>query len=409
MLTFLLEAGLLVALTLLMLLRPWKRAAAARVGVDARDLTVRLYRDQLAELDSDLAAGTLRDEDHATASAELQRRLLEDADGLATPADARPAGRTPWVLAAALPLLAASLYAGLGTPAALSPPAAPNTKATSAGAAASPAQVDRMLAELAARAEKDPGNSRNWIVLARSFRLLGRLPDSARAFGRVVPAELDASPALLVEYADVLGALANGNLEGRPLRLVNQALAIDSNHVPALSLFATAALSRGDRELAISTWERALALAPAGSEDAKWLAQVLADARTNASATAASTTAAAPLAPTAITGQIRVDTALAAQVRPEDTLFVYARPVDGRLPLAVLRTRAGMLPLAFTLDDSLAMSPTARLSDAARVRVDARISRSGNAMPAPGDLVAEGQVVATGARGLVLFIDRVQP
>jgi hypothetical protein len=43
------------------------------------------------------------------------------------------------------------------------------------------------------------------------------------------------------------------------------------------------------------------------------------------------------------------------------------------------------------------------------VRVDARISRSGNAMPSPGDLVAEGEVVATGTRGVSLQIDRVRP
>jgi cytochrome c-type biogenesis protein CcmH len=79
------------------------------------------------------------------------------------------------------------------------------------------------------------------------------------------------------------------------------------------------------------------------------------------------------------------------------------------MPLAVLRAQAGSLPLNFTLDDSLAMSPTARLSGAARVRVDARISRSGNAMPSPGDLVAEGEVVATGTRGVSLQIDRVRP
>jgi len=179
--------------------------------------------------------------------------------------------------------------------------------------------------------------------------------------------------------------------------------------VPALSLFATAALRRQDTALAISTWEKALALAPPGSEDATWLTQVLAETRAaRGQPRAAGVPAPAP-EPTAITGRVTLAPALAAQVQPGDTLFVYARPVDGRMPLAVLRARAGSLPLAFTLDDSLAMSPAARLSGAARVRVDARISRSGNAMPSAGDLVAEGEVVATGARGLSLQIDRVHP
>lgn len=412
MLPFLLAATALVALTLLLLLRPWQRAAADSTAVDARELAARVYRDQLAELDRDLAAGTLRAEDHAQACAELQRRLLEDADGLTPRAVAPTSGKTAWVLAAALPLLAAALYGGLGTPAALAPQARPAPPAASTDV--SPAQVEQMLADLAARAEKDPGNTRGWAMLARSYRLLGRLPESASAFERM-GADVEQSPALLVEYADVLGALANGNLEGKPLQLVKRALDLDPNHVPALSLLATAASRRQDMALAISTWERALALAPPGSEDATWLTQVLADARSAGGTpppVTASSSSAAPtraLEATAITGRVSLAPALAAQVQPGDTLFVYARPVEGRMPLAVLRTQASALPLAFTLDDSLAMSPAARLSGATHVRVDARVSRSGHAMPAPGDLIAEGQVVDTGARGLTLQIDRVRP
>ncbi|MFG6489247.1 c-type cytochrome biogenesis protein CcmI [Roseateles sp. BYS78W] len=407
MLSFLLAAALLVALTLLLLLRPWKRAGGDHPTVDARDLAARVYRDQLAELDRDLAAGTLRTEDHALSVAELQRRLLEDADALPAHVTAPNTRRTAWVLTLALPLLAAALYAWLGTPTALTPPAPPP-----AGPNVTPnvsqAQVEKMLADLAARAEKNPGNTRDWVMLARSYRLLGRLPDSARAFERV-GADIQKSPALLVEYADVLAALANGNLEGRPLQLVQRALELDPANVPALSLFATAALRRQDTALAISTWEKALVLAPPGSEDATWLTQVLADTRAaRGQPPAAGVPAPAP-EPTAITGRVTLAPALAAQVQPGDTLFVYARPVDGRMPLAVLRARAGSLPLAFTLDDSLAMSPAARLSGAARVRVDARISHSGNAMPSAGDLVAEGEVVATGSRGLNLQIDRVHP
>jgi cytochrome c-type biogenesis protein CcmH len=414
MLPFILAATALVTVTLLLLLRPWRRSATDSAIVDARELAARICREQLAELDRDMAAGTLRADDHAQASTELQRRLLEDADVPSHRAAAQPTGtgRTSWILALALPPLAAALYTGLGNPAALAPQARP--AAPTASTDVSAAQVDQMLADLAARAEKDPGNSRGWAMLARSYRLLGRLPESARAFERM-GADVERSPALLVEYADVLGAMANGNLEGRPLQLVKRALELDPGHVPALSLYATAALHRQDTALALSTWERALALAPPGSEDAKWLAQVLADTRgasgtppvvaTTASAAAPSST----LEATAITGQVSLAPALAAQVQPGDTLFVYARPVDGRMPLAVLRTQASALPLAFTLDDSLAMSPVARLSGAARVRVDARISRSGNAMPAPGDLVAEGEMVATGTRGLSLQIDRVRP
>ncbi len=441
MMIFLFAAALLVALTLLLLLRPRRRTVFDDTALDAQALAARICREQLAELDRDLAAGTLRAEDHAQAGAELQRRLIEDTPPAVVPAvlpaaaaeraPAPPAkGRTAWALAIALPLLAGALYAARGNPGAINPQDARPQPGTSADV--SQAQVEQMLADLAARAEKDPANTRNWAMLARSYRLLGRLPESARAFERMGTA-IEASPALLVEYADVLAALADGNLEGRPLQLVQRALEIAPNDVPALSLQATAAYRRHELQMAIGTWERALALAPAGSEDAKWLAQVLAEARSaglpatpaapasaaaplstasaasTAPALSSSASPATALAATAVTGRVSLAPALAAQVQPGDTLFVYARPVDGRMPLAVLRTQASALPLNFTLDDSLAMSPAAKLSGATRVRVDARISRSGNAMPSPGDLVAEGVIVATGARDVTLQIDRARP
>ena len=62
------------------------------------------------------------------------------------------------------------------------------------------------------------------------------------------------------------------------------------------------------------------------------------------------------------------------------------------------------LPLAFTLDDSLAMSPQHKLSSAATVVVGARISRSGNAMPASGDLQGSSATVRPGARDVMIEI-----
>ena len=80
------------------------------------------------------------------------------------------------------------------------------------------------------------------------------------------------------------------------------------------------------------------------------------------------------------------------------------------MPLALLRKRVRDLPLQFTLDDSMAMSPAAKLSGAPRVIVGARISRSGDAMPAPGDLFGQVGPVALGSAGLRLEIgEQVKP
>jgi cytochrome c-type biogenesis protein CcmH len=99
---------------------------------------------------------------------------------------------------------------------------------------------------------------------------------------------------------------------------------------------------------------------------------------------------------------------LAGKVQPGDTLFVYARPVDGsRMPLALLRARAADLPLSFTLDDSMSLSPEQKLSAASTVILDARVSRSGQAVRQPGDLVGESSPVKLGAKGIKLNIDKI--
>ncbi len=77
------------------------------------------------------------------------------------------------------------------------------------------------------------------------------------------------------------------------------------------------------------------------------------------------------------------------------------------MPLAVLRKQVKDLPLNFSLDDGMAMTPTAKISDHPQVIVIARISKSGNAIPQPGDLSGQSAPVAPGASGLVVDIREV--
>ncbi len=102
--------------------------------------------------------------------------------------------------------------------------------------------------------------------------------------------------------------------------------------------------------------------------------------------------------------------ALMAKAQPGDTVFIFARPADGaRMPLALLRRQVKDLPMNFELDDTLAMSPQAKLSSVQRVIVSARVSRSGQAQPQPGDLEGASEPVAVGTTGLKLVIERAVP
>jgi cytochrome c-type biogenesis protein CcmH len=108
-----------------------------------------------------------------------------------------------------------------------------------------------------------------------------------------------------------------------------------------------------------------------------------------------------------VSGTVELAPALKARTSPDDTVFVFARAIEGsRMPLAILRKQVRDLPLRFTLDDDMAMSPDAKLSGASRVVVGARISKSGDAMPRAGDLQGQLDAVAVGARQLKVEINQ---
>jgi hypothetical protein len=89
-----------------------------------------------------------------------------------------------------------------------------------------------------------------------------------------------------------------------------------------------------------------------------------------------------------ISGTVEIASKLASHAAAGATLFIYARqPNAPGPPLAVLRMRAERWPVTFTLNDANAMVPGRNLSNADNVQIEARISRSGDALPQSGDLV----------------------
>jgi len=77
--------------------------------------------------------------------------------------------------------------------------------------------------------------------------------------------------------------------------------------------------------------------------------------------------------------------------------------------LAAMRIPAGELPKEFTLDDAMGMAAVMKLSSAGEVIVEARVSRTGNALAQPGDLFGRSGPIKPGATGLRITIDQVMP
>lgn len=406
---FALGAALLVCATLVFLLWPFRRRPAS-AEFSRQQLNTAIYRDQFAELERDRAEGTLAQADYDQARAELQRRLLEDTQAANTPAAGAYASRAvPVALGLALPLGAVLLYLLIGTPAALNPAANPQRMEQH--------DIERMVGDFAAKLEKEPGNYKGWVMLARSYKAMGRFPEAVRAYERTGPL-LDESAELIVDYADALAA-SSGGFTAKVNALIDKALRIDPANAQGLWMRGTAAFEAGRYATAAADWERLLAQLEPGSEDAQTVAANISEARqkgglkastpTPAPKVGAGTTAKTASANAFVKGRVEVAPALAGKVPAGGVLMVVARPNDGsRMPVAVWRARAADLPLAFTLDDSLAMNPERKLSQFAEIQIEARISSSGQAVPQPGDLYGPPQTVKLGAQNIPLKIDQVR-
>ena len=106
-----------------------------------------------------------------------------------------------------------------------------------------------------------------------------------------------------------------------------------------------------------------------------------------------------------LSGTVALSPEITDKVSPGDTVYIFARAAQGpRIPLAILRKQVGDLPMQFTLDDSMAMTPNMRLSSFPEVVVGARVSKSGNATPQAGDFEAISAPVKSNTRGLDLVI-----
>ncbi|GIZ52712.1 c-type cytochrome biogenesis protein CcmI [Noviherbaspirillum aridicola] len=272
---FMVGVAVLILGTLLLLLPPLMRGGQGGGGQRREALNLAVLRHQSRELEAEHAAGLLGAEEYAQAREELERRVAEEVRPEAV-AETRGASRwTGIAVGTLLPMLAAALYLGLGSPAAfLQDQADPHAAAPEAMSQ----QVESMVAGLAQRMQQDPDNAEGWRMLARSYNVLGRYAQAAEAYARLVKLKPDDSAAF-ADYADTLAMAQGQSLQGEPERLVERALALDPANLKALSLAGSAAFERGDYAEAERRWRKMLPLAEPDSEIGRNAAAGIAEAQ----------------------------------------------------------------------------------------------------------------------------------
>jgi cytochrome c-type biogenesis protein CcmH len=406
--------GLLLALLALGGLSAWVVQRGLKkqvqiVGLDLQSQTNRrIAQEHLADLDRALAEGRLTALQHQAARDELLRHLLDDAAS----AEEHPAAAVPsrWLwMVVALVLLSGLSYVRLGAPQTWWPePLSQRVKIS----ATTPEQLAEQTRVWQEATQKRPDDAQAWLTLARLHAAQNAHAPAEQALARVLA--LSPEPDLWIERAQMKALSAGGVYTGEPWQWIQNVLRDQPQHLNALVLAGSAALSEKRYEAAKAYWQRALALVPSDSEAGQSLQQALAQAAEMAAAPAGGAAMGAGTMPAAtaagntqplIEGEVRVSPEVQSQIAAGATLFVYAMAEEGsRRPVAIWRGTPTSWPVRFALSDSMGMGAPPVLSDLKQVRLVGRVSKTGAAQKQPDDFQVELPGVKTGVQGVVLNI-----
>ena len=403
MMVFWIVAVLLIAAALLFLLPPLIQKGQAQKDEDTFDrdeLNATIFKDQLAELERDLSVNVLTQEQFETAKHDLERSFLQDSNTeVEQPVSQmdRVIGRSAAVVITILiPIMAVTIYNMIGAGEAGLHPEDARPQVQAEGHEGT---LEEQVRKLQDHLQQNPDDAEGWMMLARSYYFLKQYGPAAETFARASSLQQDSNAELLADYADAL-AMANGrNMAGKPYELVKKALELQPKLQKALWLAGTATYQSANFEATLGYWKRLLEIFPKGSENYVQMQKNIGEIQQKLgmpvdAVEQASSVAGGP----SISGVVSLDETLMLDAAIGDTVFVYARAATGpRMPLAIVRKTVKDLPFEFTLDDSMAMRPNMKLSSFQQVVVGARISKTGNAMPQPGDLQVVSQPMSVNA------------
>lgn len=441
-------SGILIVTALLFVIPTLLRSKDARLkNLEHDAVNISVYRDQIAELDRDLENDILSREQYDKSKQELQQRMLQDVTGnekTVIQSDKKFQNTAlATVITLVLPLAAVFLYLNIGDTRGLLPQAqlTSATQMNRGGGGGAPDMgghdFSAALENLVARLSSNPEDVEGWLMLARTYTAMERYAEASNTFAKLVEL-VPNNPQILSDYARTLGLKNQGTLAGKPTELLYQALEIDPEYPPALALAGHAEFEQERYGQASAHWEKLLATLPGDSPLAKSVKDSIAEAKLLGlgggkaeKATESQVAAAAPSAPSmemnkqpvknntaeatkpdslSVSGRVSIKTELAEKVSGSETLFIYARAKTGpKMPLAILRLNAGDLPTSFRLTDDMAMTPTMKMSSFPEVVIEARVSKSGQAVPASGDLQGFSEPVKLGHNDIDIVIDRQIP
>lgn len=324
-------------------------------------------------------------------------------------------GRTRlWLVPGVILVLGLGVYLALFRQGpAMTPEAMPSIPPLSAEASSVPANtkggdLNSVVKRLADKMEADPNNGDGWLLLAKTYKELRRFAEADATYAKAA-ALLPPDAGMLADWADVHVMARDRKWDDAGRDIVKKALAADPKHVKSLALAGSEAFDRADYKAAIALWKRMKAAAQPESMDSRLADENIAEAEAmmggkKASAESAPAVVAGPV----VGGTIKLSGKLSAKVEDGDTLFVVAKAPDGKgPPLAVWRRQGKDFPVAFVLDDNAAIMPGRTISQYSEVLLSAKVSKSGVAESANGDLLAPPTKVRVGSTAVTLELSEL--
>jgi cytochrome c-type biogenesis protein CcmH len=380
---FLLIVSTLILLAFLFILPPfWRKPKVKIVDFDQRNVEIAQHR--LAELKENRLTGGLSQAQYDEQFSDLEQALSDDLDIVGR--EIHVTTQSKWIIyivALGIPLLAGSLYFMLGNYQAVS-----HTAEMSVDPEATKfLEINKMVLRLAEKMKAKPNDAQGWLILGRSYKALEQYPQAADAFANAYRLLGDQAEVMLL-YADALAYVNNRNLAGRPSELVYKALALEPDNLNALWLGGMAKAQEGDAPAALKLWKKLEATLPPGSDSQQEIKNLLSSLAKDTPLGQVQKEPEAKVSNFTLSVQVSLAPKLQKAAAAEDTVFIYAQAISGpKMPLAIVRKHVSDLPLTVSLNDSMAMMPNMKLSNFASVKLLARISKSGNAMTQPNELI----------------------
>ena len=398
---------LMIVVALLILLRKPSVNGTSLVLEDQQAL-LEVYRQRFDELEKERADELLSEEQYVASRQELEHALLQETSGAGSTQAQGQADNDrvlSLVVVIMLPLLALALYYKLGQPDLVNANGGPPQQAAQPGPNDELPSIEELVVGLENKLHQNPDDERGLWMLTRTYMAMGRIEEALVPVTHLYQLTGE-EPAVMLLYANVLMLNNKESFVGEPIEVIEKALAIEPQNTTGLWLAGMAAMESGNREEAVSHWQKLLPLVAEDEKARQQVEQLLQEAGASQPKATEETK---PVSDATVRVEVSLAKELQELVGEGATLFVFARAEDGLpMPVAAQRLPASELPVTLTLSDETAMMPARKLSDFDTVIVVARISSSGNAIAAAGDLSSQSRKVEVGNEEVVrLQIDEV--